>query len=104
LDPLRYFYYSLAATAALSAGQHERALTLAKESLRANRTHTSTWRVMAISQVQMGQLDEARASAAELLRLQPGLTVSSYLSRHPSGRYGTGQMWADAMRQAGVPV
>jgi TolB-like protein/Tfp pilus assembly protein PilF len=104
LDPLRYFYYSLAATAALSAGQHERALTLAQESLRANRTHTSTWRVMAISQVQLGQMEEARASAAELLRLQPGLTVSNYLSRHPSGQYGTGQMWADAMRQAGVPV
>lgn len=104
LDPLRYFYYSLAATAALSAGQHERALALAQESLRANRTHTSTWRVMAISQVRLGQIEDARASASELLRLQPGLTVSSYLSRHPSGQYGTGQMWADAMRQAGVPV
>ncbi|MGE0332530.1 MAG: adenylate/guanylate cyclase domain-containing protein [Ramlibacter sp.] len=104
LDPLRYFYYSLAATAALSAKQHERALALARESLRANRTHTSTWRVMAISQVHLGQIEDARASAAELLRLQPGLTVSNYLTRHPSGQYGTGQMWADAMRQAGVPV
>ena len=37
LDPLRYFYDSLAATAALSAGRHERAIELAQRSLRVNR-------------------------------------------------------------------
>jgi tetratricopeptide (TPR) repeat protein len=48
LDPLRYFYDSLAATAALSAGDYERALELARRSLRANRTHTSTLRAVVI--------------------------------------------------------
>ena len=56
LDPLRYFYDSLAATAALSAGDYERALELARRSLRANRTHTSTLRALLISQWQLGKV------------------------------------------------
>ena len=43
--PHRYFYDSLAATAAVAAGRYRRALELAQRSLRANRKHTSTLRV-----------------------------------------------------------
>lgn len=103
LDPLKYFYYSLAATAALSAGNYERSLELAKLSLRANRTHTSTLRAMTISQVQLGEVKEAKETLALLLKLEPDLTVRSYLSRNPSGKFATGQIWSSALQQAGLP-
>jgi TolB-like protein len=103
LDPLRYFYDSLAATAALSAGLYERAIELARSSLRANRTHTSTLRALAISQVQLGRLDDARKTARELLALEPTLTVKGWLERSPSSAFETGKMWSDALRMAGVP-
>jgi TolB-like protein/Tfp pilus assembly protein PilF len=103
LDPLRYFYDSLAATAALSAGQYKRAIDLANRSLRANRTHTSTFRALAISQWQFGLHDDARKTVAELLRLEPGLTIKKYLERSPSSEYGTGKIWSSALREAGVP-
>ena len=45
--PHRYFYDSLAATAA--AGKYERSLELAQRSLKANRKHTSTLRVMTVA-------------------------------------------------------
>jgi adenylate cyclase len=103
LDPLRYFYDSLAATAALSAQNYDRAVMLAKRSLKANRTHTSTWRALAISLVQLGRTDEARTAVKELQRLEPDLTVRTYLMRNPSGVHTTGKIWSDALRQAGLP-
>ena len=60
LDPHRYFYDSLAATACVANRQYDRALDLAQRSLRANRKHTSTWRVMTIAQWQLGQFEAAR--------------------------------------------
>jgi class 3 adenylate cyclase/TolB-like protein/tetratricopeptide (TPR) repeat protein len=103
LDPLRYFYDSLAATAALSAGQYKRAIELAQRSLRANRTHVSTFRALAISQWQSGLRDDARKTVSELLKLDPTFTVKNYLEVHASGAYETGRIWSNALRQAGVP-
>lgn len=103
LDPLRYYYDSLAASAALSAGHYEHALELAQRSLRANRTHTSTHRVLVMAQALTGRLDDARASVRELLFLDPGFTVRGFLKRSPSARYEIGRICAEALRQAGVP-
>ncbi|WP_299718476.1 adenylate/guanylate cyclase domain-containing protein [Tardiphaga sp.] len=103
LDPHRYFYDSLAATAALSAGHYKRAIELAKHSLRSNRTHTSTFRALAISQWQLGLHDDARKTVRELLRLEPGLTIANYMERSPSKGFETGKIWSNALREAGVP-
>jgi adenylate cyclase len=103
LDPMRYFYESLAATAAMSAGHFERAIELAQRSLRLNRTHTSTYRAMAIAQARLGRLADARRTVQELLRLQPTLTVKSWLERSPTSGYETAEVWADALRRAGLP-
>ncbi len=103
LDPTRFFYDSLAATAAMSAGQYERAIELAQRSLRANRTHTSTLRALAIAQVRSGQVEAGRTTVEQLRKLEPGLTASIYLKRNPSGAFATGKVWADALVQAGLP-
>jgi adenylate cyclase len=103
LDPHRYFYDSLAATAAIAAGRYRRALELAQQSLRANRKHTSTWRSMTVAQWQLGRFDDARQSAQELLKLQPSLTVSGWLKGSPAAGYEIGRLAADVMRNAGIP-
>ena len=103
LDPHRYFYDSLAGTAAISAGRYERAIELAQHSLRANRKHTSTWRVLTVAQWQLGRFDEARASAQELVKLQPTMTVSGWLKGSPSAGYKLGRLAAEVLRKAGVP-
>ncbi len=103
LDPQRYYYDSLAATACLAAHDYERAIVLARRSLRANRTHTSTFRAMAIAQWQLGQEEEARSTVKELLRLEPSLKISSYLARIPAAPFRTGREWASALHKAGVP-
>jgi class 3 adenylate cyclase/tetratricopeptide (TPR) repeat protein len=103
LDPVKYFYDSLAATAALSAGRYERAIELARRSLRANRTHTSTLRALAISQMRIGDERGAKETVRELLRLEPALTVSKYLERSPASGFETGRIWSEALRHAGMP-
>jgi tetratricopeptide (TPR) repeat protein len=103
LDPLRYYYDSLASAAALSAGRYERAIELAQRSLRANRTHTSTLRALIVALWQLERFDEARKTTLELLRLEPTLTVSQFLERSPSTGFETGRIWSAALRGAGVP-
>ncbi len=103
LDPHRYFYDSLAATAAVSAGRWERAIELAQHSLKANRKHTSTWRALSVAQWQLDRFDEAKSSVQELLKLQPTMTVSGWLKGSPAAGYPIGRLAADVLRKAGVP-
>jgi class 3 adenylate cyclase/TolB-like protein/Tfp pilus assembly protein PilF len=103
LDPHRYFYDSLAGCACLAAGRYERALELARRSLRANCTHTSTLRTKAVAEWRLGRHEEARQTVAALRRLEPELRISEYLRRTPAAAYRTGKDWADALRLAGVP-
>jgi adenylate cyclase len=104
LDPWRYYYDSLCATAALSARDYGRALELARRSLQANRTHVSTLRVIAIAASELGRMEEARAAVTELLKLDPTLTVSGYLARSPGRNFETGMIWAEALRRAKLPA
>lgn len=103
LDPLRYFYESLSATAALAAENYPRAIELARRSLRVNRVHTSSLRALTIAQALLGRVDEARSTAVELLRVEPALTVTRFLARSPSAEYDNGKRWAEALKLAGIP-
>jgi class 3 adenylate cyclase/TolB-like protein len=103
LDPLRYFYETLAATAELSARNWDEVIALATQSLRRNRTHTSTWRSLAIAQAESGRLEAARATVTELMRLDPSFTIERYRQWTPSVDFETGSRWAAALSRAGVP-
>jgi adenylate cyclase len=103
LDPLKYYFDSLAATAALSAGQYPRALKLAQGSLRLNRTHGSTLRALVTAFWQLGREDEARATVSDLLRIDPAFKVSTFLERSPTAPYKLGKTVAFALKSAGVP-
>jgi tetratricopeptide (TPR) repeat protein len=103
LDPHRYFYDSLSATAHLAAHQYDRALKLAQRSLRSNCTHTSTLRAMAIAQWQLGFHDDAHRTVERLMQLEPHLTIRSWRERSPSAGYEIGEEWASVLQSAGVP-
>jgi adenylate cyclase len=103
LDPMRYYYDSLVATAALSAGDYEKAIELAKRSLRANKTHTSTYRALALAQVFSGQISEAIQTVEALRVLEPELTIHSFIDRYPGSKSKHADDYAAALRVAGVP-
>lgn len=103
VDPMRHYYDSLAASAALGARHYARAIELAQRSLRANRMHPSTYRALAIAQSMSGQLDAARASLHDLLQLTPGYTVSQFRAVSGFSVGPLGHVFADALQAAGLP-
>jgi TolB-like protein len=103
LDPQRYYFESLSATAELSAHQYANAERLARSSLLLNRMHPSTWRALTISLVSQGRMDEAREALGKLRELDPELTVEKYIARLPNGQLETGQHWARCLAIAGLP-
>jgi adenylate cyclase len=104
LDPRRWLYDSLCATAALGASDYATAIMLGKRSLQSNAGHVSTYRALAIAQSLSGQMEDAQKTVSDLMRLQPDLTASSYRDRHPSGDSSISIIWSEALRQAGVPA
>lgn len=105
LDPLRYYYESLAASACVAAERYDRTIELAEHSLRLNRTHSSTYRALAIAQALSGKADESRRTIKQLLVLEPAFTVTRFLQRMPGASTAPGyaHKLADALRSAGLP-
>ncbi len=104
LDPQRYYFESLGATAELSAHHYEEAERLARSSVIHNRMHPSTWRVLAIALVSQGRMDDARAALASMRKLEPALTVERYIARIPNAQLETGRRWARCLEMAGLPT
>ncbi|WP_280153310.1 adenylate/guanylate cyclase domain-containing protein [Piscinibacter sp. XHJ-5] len=103
LDPLRHYYDSLAATAALGALNYDRAIVLAQRSLRVNRMHPSTYRALAIAQASAGQLTAARETVQQLLLVTPGYTVRDFRARSGFSAGPLCERFAQALEEAGLP-
>jgi TolB-like protein len=103
IDPFGHYYDALSAGAHLTNGGYLQALELADRSLATNDRHLSTLRIKIGALHALDRLPEARTTAAELLRRQPGFTVDAYLRNHPSAGYQIGHRVAAALRAAGIP-
>ena len=73
-------------------------------SLRLNRDHVSTHRVLAIAQVMLGRVDEASQTVRRILQLEPQLTVASFVARSPGARSGLAKTFGKALQAAGLPL
>lgn len=103
LDPLRYYFDSLAAAGMLADHRYERAIELCRRSLRANRLHTATHRVLIIAQMLSGDESGARQTATTLLDMEPQFTVSAFSERYPGQAAPHAAGYAQALRSAGIP-
>jgi adenylate cyclase len=80
LDPARYLFDTIGAYLHFCAGHHSDAVSLAKRSLRQNRHHAHSWRVLVAAEAESGDLESARFNLRSLLEVQKGLTVEAYLA------------------------
>jgi adenylate cyclase len=78
IDPLMYFYHSLHASALLANGQAHQAISISEKSLRLNRLHLPTYRVLLTAQVMVGQSEKALETKQQLVKLDPGFSLLSY--------------------------
>lgn len=102
LDPIKYYFDMLLAAALLTVNDHGRAIEFAKQSLKANRHHAPTLRVLLTAQVEADLIEDARSTLNLLLLETPGMTVSSYFAIGSAGSI-TRQRCAIALRALGVP-
>lgn len=102
LDPYRYFYDIIRASAYSVCGDNEKALELSESAIAANPRHTSSHRVRTIALQLLDRGDEARKSAELLQKLEPNLRVSDYVKNHPAGDCALVRDWSRALRQAGI--
>ena len=101
IDPLRYYFDMLRAAALLACGNQLESIAVANLSLRSNRHHAPTLRVLITAQVEAGQLSEASLTLEALMRETPNLSVSSYLSIGSSDS-STRKRCAAALRKIGL--
>ncbi|MFD2205916.1 hypothetical protein [Kiloniella antarctica] len=103
LDPYKYYFESLSATALIANKQFAEGLLLVESSLRENKSHTSSLRAKIVALQGLGRNQEANDTAIKLLNLEPNLTITGYLEKHPAAGFKTGQEWAYALKEAGIP-
>lgn len=103
LDPLQYYYDNFAMTAWLAAENYEQAILFGKRSLRANRQHGSTLRILTIAYSLAGQQDLAAALGREIRAQEPDFSIRKFLQRHPGRLASYFHRYVQALREAGLP-
>lgn len=102
LDPLRHYYETLSASAALGARSFELARQLATKSLRANRLHASTFRILAIAQMLCDLPEDARETVTQLKALLPEYSLNNFKKLSPLYQGPYGIEFANALSDAGL--
>ncbi len=104
LDPMRYYYDNFTSTALLAQGNLAGAIEYGRRSLRANRVHGPTLRILAIAHALSDDMDEARSMVGKMLELEPSFTVSAFRERYPGQRAAQVDRYAGALTAAGLPA
>ncbi|HZE60181.1 MAG TPA: cyclic nucleotide-binding domain-containing protein [Burkholderiales bacterium] len=103
LDPMMYYFNSLAGMANLVAENYERAIDLSMRSLRENRLHTPTLRTLAAAFVLCGRAEEGREMMRRLRELEPALTAGALQARYPGRDSPQAGRFIGALVEAGLP-
>jgi adenylate cyclase len=103
LDPLKYLYDVIAAGAAVLGESYPKAIELALRSLKANRQHASTHRVLVLAYSLSGQGEMAKERAENLLKLDPSFTVRKFLQQTPVADFPIAKKLGDALLDSGIP-
>lgn len=84
LDPLRYYFEMSLGGCYAAVGEWSRSIQVCKSSLRANRYQLPTLRCLLLAEYETGSLDDAKRSLSSILELDPGFSLSRYLSTGPT--------------------
>jgi tetratricopeptide (TPR) repeat protein len=102
-DPRGWFASGAMAICAVADGDYREAVAWAEKALAQNRRFAVALRVLIVALVKIGEHGRAAQVAHDLMRIEPDLTVSGFLSRIPFPVDTLAKTYADALRAAGVP-
>jgi TolB-like protein len=101
-DPLNYHPYCALALTNLFAGRFAESVRYASSTVRANPGFSVPYAYLVAGQVNLGNLEAARAAAARLLEVAPAFTVAGF-ARMDQFRPALMQRITAALREAGLP-
>lgn len=103
-DPLAFFYLCNTGIAHYANGDIEQALQFARRAAGQKRTFRANLRMLTACLLALGQTQEARATAATLMEVDPGFRLGRYRELCPWQDGGTRETFIDRLRQAGLPA
>ena len=101
--PRGWFIATGMAIACLEAWDFPGAISWAEKALSQNRRFAIALRVLTVALVKSDQIERARSVAAEVLKIEPSLTVSGLSARIPLSKGSIRPHYEDALRLAGIP-
>ena len=102
-DPRGWLVSGAMAIAAVNDEDYPQAIHWAEKALAQNRRFAVALRVLTVALVKSSQHDRATQVARELLKVEPGFSISGFLSRIPFPLEAMARTYAEAFRIAGVP-
>ena len=95
------FFYNLGC-AYWMLGQYEEAISICKEGLKRNPDDMFTHMALAVSYIETGNVEEAHTSAAEVLRINPKVSLDWLAKMLPWKNKDQVARWIDDLREAGL--
>lgn len=83
-------------------GRHEESVAQMKKALALSPNSVSAYSALIVTYGAMGKEDEARAAAAELLRINPKFSTEKYIKTLPYKGEDYPRLAAESMRKAGL--
>jgi tetratricopeptide (TPR) repeat protein len=102
-DPRGWLTSDAMALAAMADKDYPEAIGWAEKALSQNRRFAVALRVLTVGLVKLGQNDRAAKVAQELRDVEPDLTISGFFKRIPFPLDSMARIYAEALREAGVP-
>ncbi|GAB3472700.1 adenylate cyclase [Polaromonas eurypsychrophila] len=102
IDPLKYFFDVILAASYSTNRDYARAIEAANRSLKNNKNHLPTLRVLLGAQGEAGFTNDAKATLSEILRIVPNFTVQGYIAMGSSNS-PVRQRQVAVLRALGVP-
>jgi len=95
-------YYMHLGMAHLSLRQYEQAIPILKKALSLNPKNISARRMLTVTYVEMGRLEDAKVEAQEILKLDPKFTSKGFDKIVPFKDPEVARRYVDALRKAGL--
>jgi hypothetical protein len=103
-DPMKFIFTGVASVAHLANRTFDQAIELASQCRRLNPGYTTAHKALILGLVLAGREEEARVPTQQLLRLEPDFTVARFQRQSPVTLGPLGEVYRDALAQAGVPL
>jgi adenylate cyclase len=103
-DQSLFYYYTFLNLAHYGNGTYEQAAKWGRMSLSENPLYTANHKILAAALVGMGSIEEARAVANAMMKLEPDFRISAWgRTRQPFRDAAIGARYMDHLRLAGLP-